>query len=200
MSESAQKPSAPFIPVAHRDLVFVDFETTGLDPSAGHEIIDLAAVRVRSDFSREIGSVSRLCLPQRLDIASPEALEVNKYDPREWAREGVHIRVALVEFSALLGDDPFNTIVWVGHNPSFDRGFSDVSFKREKLAVPNTKYLIDTASLAWPLVVKGIIDKMNLESICSRYGVSNQGSHRAMTDVRRTISVYKRMLGFERAT
>lgn len=185
-----------FIPPALRDLVFLDTETTGLDPDV-HEMINLAAVRLRPDFSRELGTVDRLIHPQRLERAEMAALEVNRFDPLEWRQHGVHARVALVEFAQLMGAEEEVTVV--GHNPHFDWDFIRAAYRREGLAMPRAKYLIDTASIAWPLAMRRMIDKLSLETLCAKYGVTNMGAHRAMADVRRTISVYKRLLGLEAA-
>lgn len=188
--------NAFYIPPAQRDLVFIDTETTGLNPEL-HEILDLAAVRVRADFSREVGIVSRLTIPMHLEIAEPKALEVNRYNPREWEAHGVHVRVALYEFAQLMGAP--EEVVVVGHNPHFDWEMMRAAYRRESIAMPEAKYLIDTASIAWPLVVRGMLDRLSLETICLRYNVANDGSHRAMTDVRRTMRVYRRLLGLEAA-
>lgn len=185
-----------FVPPALRDLVFLDTETTGLDPDV-HEMINLAAVRVSPDFAREIKKVDRLIHPQMLERAEMRALEVNRFDPLEWQRDGVHARVALVEFADLMGTEEEVTVV--GHNPHFDWDFIRAAYRRAGLAMPRAKYLIDTASIAWPLAMRRMIDKLSLETLCAKYGVTNVGSHRAMADVRRTMSVYKRLLGLEAA-
>jgi len=183
-------PADPSIQMNQRDLVFFDLETSGLDPDV-HEIIDLAAVRIRPDFTRQTKIVSRRCTLTRPLDASEEALKVNGYNANEW-RDAVPVRVALVEFASILDAD----VVLVGHNAArFDWAFIHAGFKREALAEPEVKYVIDTASIAWPLCVRGHIDKISLESICARYDVSNYGQHRAMADVRRCVAIYCKLLG-----
>lgn len=180
------------IPWAQRDLVFVDLETSGLDPEK-HEILNLAAVRVRSDFSKVVGKVDRLVRLERPQDAEREALEVNRYNPQEW-RQAVPARVALVEFGELMR--PTEEVLVIGHNAArFDWPFIRRGFEREKLVALDPKYVIDTGSLAWPLVAKGIVDSISLERLCSVYGISNVGAHRAMADVRRLMFLYAKLCG-----
>jgi DNA polymerase III epsilon subunit-like protein len=178
-------------PMNQKDLLFVDVETSGLDPSV-HEILELAAVRTTHDLRREVGVVHLKTRMTRPAAAAPEALSVNGYDERAWA-DAVPIRLALLEFSKLLGAD--YEIVWVGHNPHFDKGFIDAAARAESIVLPRTKYLVDTMSIAWPLCVRGMLERVNLESLCSRYNISNAGAHGALPDVRRTMAVYRKLLG-----
>lgn len=183
-------PADNSIPYNQRDLVFFDIESSGLSAEK-HEILDLAAVRIRPDFSRQTHVMSRRVRMLRPEDAEPKALEVNGYNARDWA-DAVHVRVALVEFASVIDPD----VMLVGHNAArFDWPFIVEAFRREQLALPDMKYCLDTASMAWPLVVRGHLDKINLETLCARYGVSNYGQHRAMADVRRTVAVYCKLLG-----
>lgn len=179
-------------PMAARDLLFFDIETSGLD-SDRHEILNLAAVRVSPDFSRVIGRMDRLCRLERPHDAETEALAKNGYNAPEW-REALPVRVALVEFGELM--KPIDDVLIVGHNAArFDWPFIREGFKREKLALPDVKYVLDTASIAWPLVTRGIVDSISLATLCTAYGISNVGAHRAMADVRRTMRVYCKLCG-----
>lgn len=135
---------------------------------------------------------------QFADRAEAKALEVNRYDAREWASASP-VRLALVEFTTLLGrasaDGADADVVIAGHNVSFDWDFIREGYKREKLTIPPKKYLVDTGSIAWPLLQKGHVDRVQLESLCARYGLANAGQHRAMADVVRTIKLYAKLLG-----
>lgn len=182
--------SGSLIPMNRRDLLFVDIETSGLDPHA-HEIIELAAVRVTHDFALELGSVDRKCRMQHPEKAEAKALEINRYSAEEW-KNADSILLALLDLDELIGD---GECLIVGHNVHFDWDFTKEAHRREKLAIPRTKYLIDTAVLAFPLCVRGIIDRISLEVVCKAYGIENAGSHRAMTDVRRTMLAYQKLLG-----
>ena len=184
---------APFVPMNLRDLVFLDLETSGLDPD-DHEIVEFAAVRTSADTSREISSFSHRCAFD-LRKATAEALQTNHYDPTDWL-DAEPVRVALTDFVTLLGPD--ESAVVIGQNVGFDVGFVRATARREAFVLPRWKYTLDVASMAWPLVVKGNLDRIGLDHLCQRYGVSNDGAHRALTDVRRTIEVYRCLMGFKK--
>lgn len=179
-------------PMKLNDVCVFDTETTcfqdGLSMDSG-EIVDLAAIRFTSEMV-EISRTSNLCAMQWPDKAEPEALKVNGYSAQEWAAKAVHIRVALIEFSEAIAG-----CVGVAHNCRFDMDFLQMSFRRESMKFPRTKYILDSCSLAWPLVMAGVVQNVKLDTVCSAYGVSNEGAHRAMTDVKRTAIVYAKMMG-----
>ena len=178
------------IPTSARDVVFFDTETSGLDPYV-HEIIELAAIRMTANLQFEKARLDIKCTLTRPDVAESKALEVNRYSAAEWKRDAKPIRVALVDFAPLVDAD----VILVGHNPHFDWAFMREAYRRESLEFPRTKYIIDTVSIVYPLAMAGHLANLSLETICSRYGIENDGSHRAMTDVKRTARAYAKVLG-----
>lgn len=190
---SAQ-PTEFFVPLNQRDLVFLDLETSGLDPD-DHEIIEFAAVRLRPDLTVERSALEHRCVMRHPERAEPKALQVNRYSDAEWI-DAVDVRVALIDFAKMLGAD--GETILVGVNPSFDWSFVFAAAKRERIVIPRTKYLIDIASIAFPLLVRGIVEKLGMETLCLRYGITNRGSHRAMADVRRSIDLYRALLGMKK--
>jgi len=178
------------IPMAARDLVFIDCETSGLNPKV-HEIIDWAAIRMSPDLQVERGRVAMKCALQWPDRFEQEARETNHYTAAEWW-DAKPIRLMLIEHAKLCEDGEALTL---GHNVRFDLNFLDEAYEREKLVAPRSRYAIDTASIAWPLVVKGHLEWLRLESMCTKYGIENTGQHRALADVVRMIRVYAKLLG-----
>jgi DNA polymerase III epsilon subunit-like protein len=172
------------------DFLVVDTETSGTD-ILRHEILEIAAVRFAPDLTTEKAILHRKCRMMHIELADPEALKINRYSPEAWAK-AFPIRVALVDFATVAGGDP---AIWVGHNPSFDEAFLKVAFAREQLAFPRFRYLWDTLSMAAPLYLRGDLDKMGLDHLCSKYGISNEGKHTAMADVRRTVALLKKLVG-----
>ncbi len=179
------------IPMTARDVVFLDTETSGLNPLE-HEIIELAAVRLSPNLQYERGRVDRKCILTRPDVAEAKALEVNRYSAAEW-RDATPIRVALVDFAPLVDKE----VILVGHNAHFDWAFLRRAFQREGLAFQSVKYVIDTVSIVFPLVMRGDLAKLSLESVCARYRIPNDGAHRAMADVRRLAMAYAALLGMK---
>lgn len=181
-----------YVPQSARDVIFLDTETTGLEPDE-HEVIEIAAIRFRCDLQVEVARRERKTVMQWPEKAHAKALEVNRYTAKEWER-AVPIRAALVELAEIFVEgEP----ILVCQNPIFDWGFLKVAFAREKLAFPSVRRIIDTQSIAWPLVMNGHLTKVDLETMCSKYGISNDGSHRAMTDVVRTAQLYAKLIGMK---
>ena len=181
-------------PMSARDLMFLDLETSGLVPGH-HDIVEAAAVRLTPKLERVIGRMHRLVKMRHPARATQEALTVNGYDEALWSRHGVDLRVALVELEELAraGDEP---PIVVGNNPWFDLRFIERASETEGYPVWEARYGLDIGSMAWPLVMRGKLEKIGLDTLCSTYNVVVEGKgHSAMVDVKRAIAVYAAMLG-----
>ena len=178
-----------------RELV-LDTETTGLEPGAGHRVIEIAALELvdRRLTGREFWTY--------LDPERP-------VDPGAFAVHGIGDE-------ALRGKPRFADLaaellafleggVLVIHNAEFDLAFLDAEIARAGLALPPlaTRHeVIDTLRLARRLH-PGVSN--NLDALCRRYGVdlSARQRHGARLDAELLARVYLSMtagqvgLGFE---
>ena len=66
-------------PLRQVPVVFLDVETTGLDPRA-HEIVEIAIVALDGQVL-----LDTKVKPQNIEAASPRALEINGYNEADWA-------------------------------------------------------------------------------------------------------------------
>ena len=156
-----------------KDLVFVDVETTGLDPDH-HELIEVAAVRVHPHTLEPLDHLSLRVVPDRLGDADPRALEVNGYNDADW-RDAVSLGNALRRLAPLL-----EGAVVAGHNVAFDWAFLVRGFARTGVPLPPVDYhRVDTASLAWPLVSGAETASLSLDAVCAALGLSRPSPHRA---------------------
>jgi len=164
---------------------FVDIETTGLDPYK-HEIIEIAVVPLDDN---EPFWQTRI-KPQRIEDASPKALEVNGYDkhPELWDNAPPIEQVAPVIRAQLAGCLP------AGHNVGFDLGFVKKYLKDFDLFHGITYHQVDTVTLAIEHLAPCGLDRVRLEDVCNFLGISNQGAHSALTDALRAKEVYKRLV------
>ena len=172
-----------------RDLDFVDTETGGFDASR-HALLEVAVVRVDPRTLEERGRLVARVRPAPGLVVDPEAAAVNGYTPEEWATAPTEAE-ALPAVAAMLRGAMF-----AGQNPAFDRDFLRAAFDRAHLSWPAGDYhLLDVASLAWPLVVRGDVDSVSLRKVSAWMGLPPlAGHHRAEADIDRTIEVYRRLL------
>lgn len=155
-------------------LVYLDSETTGLDPAL-HDVWEVAAA---------VGDapILRYFLPHDLAAADPRALELNGYSDR-------FIPGA---------DDPYNDIrlktlldgaTIVGSNPAFD-----TAFLRERWGVAPWKHrLVDIAAYAMPAF--GLARPVGLADIALRLGIEAP-DHSAVGDVHTLRECHRALSAF----
>lgn len=168
-----------------RDLVFIDSETTGLDPDF-NEAIEWAAIRVTRD-GQETTFEARV-KPQYPERFHPKAMEVNGYTKEAW--ETTPPESAVAAGMAKICKDA----ILVAHNVSFDESFLRVFLKKHDLQPTWHYHKLDTMVLAWPLVVAGEISGVSLSNLCEWAGTVQPMPHSAMADARCVQTVYKRLM------
>lgn len=173
-----------FVPYLNRPKCFFDVETTGVVPGH-HEITELGFLH------DTLGEWSVRVKPKFMERAEPIALQVSRYRESDWASappiEEVWGRV--LEFLE-------DTII-VGHNV----GFFDLPMLEGEARMKGLNYervsraYEDTQCLALSLLIpKGDLKRVSLNALCKHFGISNEGEHHALEDVRRTKAVYYKMV------
>jgi DNA polymerase-3 subunit epsilon len=173
------------------DVVFVDCETTGLE-AGEHEIIEIAAVRINPVTGDHVADLETLVFPTHPETASEDALRINGYDPERWAAApAIALASALERLNPLLAG-----ACLAGQNPDFDYRFLEAGARATgiKLAKLGSYRKIDVSSLAWPLVMAGLIPSVGLETTTAFFKVPGE-KHRAMSDVHRAMAIYRRLVG-----
>jgi DNA polymerase-3 subunit epsilon len=171
-----------------RPLAFIDIETTGVDPTRD-EIIDIAVMRVDPITLAAEGWFESKVAPSPDVVVDPEAAALNGFDAEDWA-DAPEIGSVLPCLARFIEGCQI-----VGHNPAFDWAFLSAAFRRFHLRRPDVgHHLIDTASLAWPLLRFGLVSSLSLNHLCEHYGISNAGEHHALEDVVRTYQLFLRLL------
>jgi DNA polymerase-3 subunit epsilon len=170
-------------------LVFLDLETTGLNPLTS-DIIELAVMKVDSQSLAVLDWFATKVRPSDGALVEPEAAELNGFSPDEWADAPGVGDVLLVLRRFLDG------CLVAGHNPGFDWAFLTATFHRLGMRLPRIEHhLLDTASLAWPLLRGGLVSSLSLGALCSFFEISNVGAHHALADVVRTYQLFLRLIG-----
>ncbi len=107
--------------------IYVDLETSGLNPDQGHMILGIGAVAELGIKKREITEFSRLVRPtdKQWALAHPKALEVNGLTWERLMDEGRPLNEVKDEFCSWLvgGRVRVSTVQYVGQNPEFDIKF-----------------------------------------------------------------------------
>ncbi|MAG27851.1 hypothetical protein CMI47_20180 [Candidatus Pacearchaeota archaeon] len=169
------------IALSDRPLAFVDIETTGLDPLI-HEMIEIAVIR--EDREPWVTKIA----PEKLYTASLKALEINHYSAEAWKDAPRMVRV-ISEIQTLLSD-----CVVVAHNAGFDSSFILKHLREHRVVKGISHHWLDTATLAYHLLVPRGLESLSLAAICDFLEISNTGAHSALIDAERCQKVFQKLV------
>lgn len=161
-------------------MVFVDVETTGLEPGR-HEVIEVGAVIASDNFDAEI-SFSRKVAPSRIEAAYTRALEINGFTPESWL-QAASLPDALSALTPIIGGD----ITIAGWNPAFDVSFLKYAYEVCGMQWPNSRRrTLDICSCA-QFILPGL-ESYSLENVARHLGIT-LGGHRALGDAMCALNV-----------
>jgi DNA polymerase III subunit epsilon len=172
--------------------VILDTETTGLEPEAGHRIIEIGCVEMLN--RRKTGrTFHRYLRPGReIDRAAMQVHGITNEFLAQQPRFG-DVVDELIEF--LHGAE------LIIHNAAFDIAFLDAELKRLPGAARQMRDLcnvVDTLPLARQLHPG---QRNSLDALCKRYGIDNSHRelHGALLDAQILLDVYLAMTGGQTA-
>lgn len=151
-------------------IVMLDAETSGLDPKAGHRIIEVGLCVVEN--RAVVGSWSHLL------------------DPELPSLEPIITKITGLAIDDLIGKPKFHAVAdklqtlmihafaVAAYNSPFDEEFYDHEFTRASLKMPIKPWL---DPLVWIRNYEGS-GKNKLDEVCLRYGIESDGAHRAKAD------------------
>jgi exonuclease len=183
-----------------RAAVYFDLETGGVKDE--HPDIQLAAVAVDEDTWNELLSFEAK-IAFDATKADPEALALNHYSAEAWVGSQPPGQVAfrfagfLERFRSLTmiskrTGKPYSVAKLIGHNAaSFDGPRLRRMFDRCSLFLPADPRVRDTCQRAlWYFDERGEVPAdFKLGTLCEHFGISTEGAHDALTDVRLTIAL-----------
>lgn len=184
-------------------LLFLDVETSGLDPRR-HEIIQVAAAVIDRRYREQAHMDYKLRFDR--EAADPESLKMNHYDPAVWEAEAVEPQVfmghlegmcreyASVEMLSKRTGKPFYVAQMAGHNAErFDFAFLQALYRKHDRFLPIAFRVIDSANLATIYLHEtGGLPDVKLQTLAEHFGVKVEGkAHEALPDVRTAIEVYR---------
>ncbi|MCV6615535.1 MAG: DNA polymerase III subunit epsilon [Cellvibrionaceae bacterium] len=172
--------------------IVLDTETTGIDPKAGHRIIEIGCVEL---INRKLTGrhYHEYINPQR--VVEDEAIEVHGITNEYLADKPVFAKVADSFLAFIKGAE------LVIHNAPFDVGFIDHEFgllNRGHGTVADHCSVIDTLVMARDMHPG---QRNSLDALCKRYEVDNSGRvlHGALLDSEILADVYLLMTGGQTA-
>ena len=169
-------------PLAELSYTVFDTETTGLQPSAGDEIIQIGATRIVAGKLRREDCFEQLVDPRR-DI--PEAsIPIHGITP-DMVAGAPAIDTVLPAFHAFAQDT-----VLVAHNAAFDMRFLEL--KQASTGVVFDQPVLDTLLLS--AVVHPQQESHRLEAIAERLGVPILGRHTAVGDAMVTAEIFLKLI------
>ncbi len=167
--------------------IILDTETTGLDPRAGHRLIELACVEL-DDLIPTGRSFHRYVDPERdIDVEAERVHGLSaaflRGKPKFADPEVMDAFLAFVEGATL-----------VAHNAAFDRDFINVELERAGRAGFAPTRWVDTLALAQQRF-PGMYN--SLDALCKRFKVSlaEREKHGALVDARLLANVYLELRG-----
>ena len=165
--------------------IVLDTETTGLDPAAGHRIVEIGCVELFNHVPTN-NSFHRRVNPER--SMPTAALEVHGLTDEILAKQPVFGKIAQ-EFLDFIGDAPL-----VIHNAAFDLAFVNAELERVGLPPIPAARAIDTVSLARR---KHPGASASLDALCRRFAIdlSARDKHGALLDAELLAAVYLELLG-----
>ena len=164
------------------EFVVFDVETTGLSPSWGDRIVEIAALKVRN--SKPIERFYSFVDPQR--EISFGAFAVNGITG-EMLKGAPTSREILPRFLEFVGDAAL-----VGHNVRFDLSFLCYELSLLSMGLKDKTVIIDTLKMARHLLPD--LGRYPLWFVAQSLGITKGQQHRAMADVELTFNVFRRLI------
>ena len=167
--------------------VVLDTETTGLDVSRGHRIIEIGCVEI--NHRKRTGRTYHVYVDPQRDI-DEAAQEVHGISRESLAGKPVFSEIC-ADFLDFVGDSEL-----IIHNAEFDLGFinKEISLAGGSMVMQDCCQVIDTLALARQLHPG---QRNSLDALCKRYRIDNSGRdlHGALLDAQLLADVYLAMTG-----
>ncbi|MEA2905701.1 MAG: polymerase subunit epsilon [Alphaproteobacteria bacterium] len=170
--------------------IVLDTETTGLDPSQGHRLIEIGCIELVNRFPS--GQIfHRYVDPEREVPAEAFAIHGISTDTLKGKPRFAEIAE---ELEAFIGNAPL-----VAHNAFFDLGFINAELARCGKTPVARERLVDTLMLARRRHPGG---SNRLDDLCARYGIDNsrRTKHGALLDAELLAEIYVELIGGRQAS
>lgn len=167
-----------------REIVF-DTETTGLDPRAGHRVVEIGCVELVNHVAT--GKTFHFYINPQRDMPA-EAENVHGLSEAFLADKPVFADIA-DDFVAFVDDAAL-----IAHNAPFDMGFINAELEETGRTALSMDKVIDTVQLARRKFPGA---QVNLDALCRRFNIdlSARVKHGALLDAELLAEVYLELIG-----
>jgi len=167
-----------------REVVF-DTETTGLEPSAGHRLVEIGCVELLNHVATG-ESFQTYINPERDMPAEAEAIHGLS---AEFLSDKPLFAEISDDFVAFIGSSPV-----IAHNASFDMAFVNAELAAAGKPVLKSERAIDTVQLARRKFPGA---QVSLDALCRRFNIdlSARVKHGALLDAELLAEVYLELIG-----
>lgn len=171
--------------------IILDTETTGLDPYAGHRIVEIGCVELINLVPT--GKIYHQYINPERNMPM-EAFNVHGLS-NEFLANHPKFQDVVLDFLTFIGDNSKIVI----HNASFDMKFLDWEMERTGHSLIDRSRIIDTLEIARKQNPGG---RNSLDALCKRYGVNNSHReyHGALLDSQLLADVYLYLKGGRQPT
>ena len=165
-----------------QEFVIFDVETTGLSPTWGDRIVEIAAIKVRN--LKPVENFHSFVDPQR--EISFGAFQVNGIT-EEMLTGAPASKEILPRFLEFIGRRAL-----IGHNIAFDLNFLCYELSLLGLQLKKEAIIVDTLKMARHLLPT--LGRYPLWRVAASLGIEEDQKHRAMADAQLTFEVFCRLL------
>jgi DNA polymerase-3 subunit epsilon len=169
--------------------IVLDTETTGIDHSKGHRIVELGAIELVNHIPS--GRTFHAYVDPERDM--PSDAEAIHGLTTQFLRGKPLFSAIAGDFLAFIGDASL-----VIHNAAFDVGFLNAELSRLNIPALLPERVVDTLMLARQ---KHPMGPNSLDALCKRYGIDNskRDKHGALLDSELLADVYLELIGGRQA-
>jgi len=162
-----------------RNILIIDTETTGLEPEAGAEIIEIAGVLFNVEYKEILQQGSTF-----LKVNNNPQYSVNKINS-EVTKVQFNQHIGLKFLEGMINESDY----LVAHNAEFDKNFCVKSMYPELEKCETMKW-IDTYDFDWP---EPLPNGKSLVNVALSMGVPVLSAHRALTDCLLIASCFQKI-------
>src|SRR5271165_3980749 len=170
--------------IGMREIV-LDTETTGLDPAAGHRVVEIGALEILRQCAT--GKVFHSLINPERDVPE-DAVRVHGHTAEILKEKPVFAEV-VDDFIEFVGDAPL-----VIHNAEFDLRFLNAELARAGRQSIGLERVVDTLALARK---RHPGQPNSLDALCDRYRIdrTRRTKHGALLDAEILVEVYGELMG-----